>query len=55
VADQGNEFTLADLKMNALEGEVMATATQRKVLDNILDRNKRCHSIKEKNGRTTRR
>ena len=52
MANQGDEFSLADLQINALEGEVIAAAGQGKILDNILNRNQSSH---DRNQQRTRK
>ena len=52
MANQGDEFSLANLQINALEGEVMAAPSQGKILDNILNSNQSSHDSNPK--RTTK-
>jgi hypothetical protein len=37
VADQGDELSFADVEVNSLEGQVIAAATERKILLEILN------------------
>ena len=50
VADQGDEFAFADVEIDSLEGQVIATTIEGKVLLEILNFYKSCHGFVGRSG-----